>query len=186
MDAARLSPLFAATALLLAVPLVAMQVTDEVAWTLSDFVIAGALVFGTGVLFELAWRRAGTVAYRAAAGVALGAAFLLVWGILAVGVIGASGDRADLMYAGVFAVGIVGALLARFRPRGMAWAMAATAAAQVAVGGVALIAGMVPAYNSAYEILGLSGFFAALWLLSAWLFRRAARDRPAGGGAATA
>jgi len=169
-----LRPLLA-TAVLLAVPLAAMQVTDEVVWTVSDFVVAGALVFATGTLLELAWRRAETAAYRIAAAVALAAGFLLVWGILAVGVIGASGDRADLLYAGVFTVGIVGALLARFRPRGMAWVMAATAVAQVAVGGVALIAGMVPAYNAAYEILGLSGFFAALWLLSACLFRRAAR-----------
>jgi hypothetical protein len=39
---------------------------------------------------------------------------------------------------------------------------------------------MVPSYNSPFEILGLSLFFAALFLGSAWLFRRASgpRSRP--------
>lgn len=34
------------TGLLLLVPLVAMQFTDEVRWNLADFVVAGALLFG--------------------------------------------------------------------------------------------------------------------------------------------
>lgn len=168
-------------AVLLAVPLVAMQLTDEVVWTLSDFVIMGALVVGTGVLYELAARKAGSTAYRMAAGAALGTAFLLVWVTLAVGIIGASGDPADLVYGGVLGVGFVGALLARFRPRGMARAMFAVAAAQASTAPVALLAGMVPAYNSAFEILGINGMFAALFLGSALLFRRAAREpAPAG------
>ena len=173
-----------AAAVLLTVPLVAMQLTDEVAWDLADFAFMGALIVGTGVLFELAAVTTDSTAYRAGVGVALAAAFLLVWTIGAVGVIGASGDRADLMYAGVLAVGVVGAVVARFRPRGMARAMVATALAQAAVAGIALTAGMVPAYNTAYEVLGINGFFAALWLVSAGLFRKAAREQPPGGGAA--
>lgn len=167
-----------AAAILLAVPLVAMQLTDEVVWDLADFVFMGTLIVGTGVLLELAAMKTDSTAYRAGAGVALATAFLLVWTIGAVGIIGASGDRADLMYAGVLAVGAVGAVLARFRPRGMASAMVATALAQALVAGIALIAGLVPAYNPAYEILGINGFFAALWLGSAGLFRKAAAVQP--------
>ena len=48
-------------------------------WGLADFVFAGALVVGVGVTYELAARRTGNRAYRAAVGVALAAAFLLVW-----------------------------------------------------------------------------------------------------------
>ena len=165
-----------AAAVLLAVPLVAMQLTDEVVWTRSDFVIMGALIVGTGVLYELAARSAGTATYRLAAGLGLGAAFLLVWLTLAVGIVGASGDPADLIYGGVLAVGVVGALLARFRPRGMARAMFAMAAAQAAAAAVALLAGWVPAYNSALEILGINGMFAAMFVASGLLFRRAARE----------
>jgi hypothetical protein len=73
-----------ATGLILLVPLLAMQFTDEVAWTLSDFVTAGALLFGTGLTFVLAARK--TRKYRAVIGIALAAALIYVWAELAVGV----------------------------------------------------------------------------------------------------
>lgn len=75
-----------ATALILAVPLVAMQFTDEVVWTPADFAVAAGLLFGTGVTFALVTRRRSSIAYRAAAGIVLVAAFLLAWAQLAVGI----------------------------------------------------------------------------------------------------
>jgi hypothetical protein len=122
--------------------------------------------------------KTGKTAYRSGVGVALAAAFILVWVAGAVGIIGADGDSADLMYVGVLAVGIIGAFIARFQPHGMARALVATALAQALVAVIALAAGMVPAYNSAYEILGLNGFFVALWIGSARLFRSAAEEQP--------
>jgi hypothetical protein len=113
-----------------------------------------------------------STAYRAAVGVALVAAVVLLWANAAVGI---TDGAADPIYVGVPAVGIIGAIVARFRPRGMALAMYATALAQTSIGVVALAAGMVPAYNSAFEILGITGFFAALFVASALLFREAAR-----------
>ena len=68
-----------ATAILLLVPLLAMQFTDEVVWTGFDFAVAGALLFGTGFLFELALNRASALAYRAAAGLALPLLLWLAW-----------------------------------------------------------------------------------------------------------
>ncbi len=123
-------------------------------------------------------------AYKSAVGLALATPFLLVWIIGAVGVLGRAGDRADLMYIGVFAVGIIGAIIPRFQPHGMARALFATALAQALVAVIALIAGMHQApYSSVGEILGLNGFFVALFLGSAWLFRNAAREQtPAGAG----
>ena len=56
-----------ATAFILLVPLVAMQISDEVAWGVADFVLAGALLGGTGLLLELAVRKPGNIAYRAGA-----------------------------------------------------------------------------------------------------------------------
>src|SRR5688572_8532608 len=107
-----------AGAALLLLPLLAMQVSDEVAWDLADFVFAGALVAGVGVTYELAARTTGSRAYRAAVGVALAAAFILVWANAAVGVIGSEDNPANSMYGGVLAVGILGALIARFQPYG--------------------------------------------------------------------
>jgi len=121
----------------------------------------------------------GNTAYRSAVGVALATALFLLWLMGAVGVIGVEGDRADLMYFGVLAVGIIGAIIARFQPHGMARAMFATALAQASVAVIALIAGKHQApISSVAEILGLNGIFVALFIGSAWLFRRAAQGQP--------
>ena len=169
---------------LLVLPFLAMQVTDEVVWDLADFAFAGLLVLGVGITFELAARRTGSSAYRAAAGVALTAVFILVWIDAAVGLIGSEDNPANLMHGGVLAVGAVGAVIARFRPDGMARALVATALAQAMVAAIALLFGLGSPASGPAEILALSGFFAALWLTSAWLFRKAAREQTPAGAAA--
>jgi len=122
-------------------------------------------------------------AYRFAAGVALAAALLLVWLSLGVGIIGADGDPANTMYFGVVGVGIIGAIVARFRPHGMARALFATALAQALVAVIALIFGLGLPWSPPVEILFLNGFFVALFVGSALLFRHAGRGRtPAGAG----
>ena len=168
---------WAAAALLLLLPLFAMQVTDQVVWDVADFAFFGALLVGAGVTYELAARMTGNTAYRAAVGVALAAAFILVWMNLAVGVIGTERDDANLMYGGVLAVGIIGAIIARFQPDGMARALFATALAQALVAVIALLAGLGSPWSGPGEILILNGFFVALFVGSASLFRKAARGR---------
>src|ERR687893_1141155 len=127
--------------LTLLLPLIAMQFTHEVVWDETDFAVMGAMLFGACGAYELAARMTGNRAYRTAVGVALAAAFILVWMNLAVGIIGSEDNPANLMYGGVLAVGIVGALVARFRPLGMARALVATALAQALVAVIALAAG---------------------------------------------
>lgn len=165
-------------ALLLLWPSIAMQFTDAVVWDVTDFAIFGALLVGLGLTFELVARKTGDNAYRSAASVALSAAFILVWVNGAVGIIGSEDNDANLMYYGVLAVGIIGALVARFQPRGMARALFATALAQALVAVIALVAGLGYPWSGPLEILVLNGFFVALFVGSAWLFRRAARQRP--------
>jgi hypothetical protein len=114
-------------------------------------------------------------AYRATVGVALAAAFLLVWLSLGVGIIGKDGDPANVMYLGVLAVGIAGVIIARLQPQGMARALLATALAQALVTAIALFAKMGLPYSPPAEILLLNGFFIAMFAGSAWLFRRAGR-----------
>jgi hypothetical protein len=172
-----------AAAFILLLPLLAMQITDEVVWTVADFAFAGVLLVGTGLIYELAARKAAMIAYRAAVGVALAAAFILIWLTGAVGIIGSEDNNANLMYGGVLAVGLVGAIIVRFRSRGLALAMIATALVQVLVGVLALIGGLgATGPRWPWDVVGLTGFFAALWLGSAWLFRRAACQLPAAGG----
>lgn len=157
-------------AALLLLPYAAMQFTDEVAWDLADFIIFGVMLAGACVTLEVAARMTGNSAYRAAAGVAVGTAFLLVWMNLAVGLIGSEDNPANLMYAGVLAVPVIGGCIVRFRAMGMAVALIATAIAQVVVVVIALAEGWG-------EALVLTAVFVALWLASAALFRRSAQDQ---------
>ena len=89
------------------------------------------------------------------------------------------------MYFGVLAVGIIGAIVARFRVPGMARALLATALAQALVAVIALIIGLGSPWSPP-GVLGtliLNGFFAALFVGSALLFRYAGRElTPAGAG----
>ncbi len=165
-----------ATAFILLIPLLAAP-----AWSLADFVIAGALVFGTGLTYKLVAGKAGNIAYRAALGVALAAAFILVWVNLAVGVIGTSGDPANSMYIGVLFVGMIGAIIARLRPHGMVRALIAMALVQALVAAIALIAGLGYPASPPLEILSVNGLFVALFVGSALLFGYAAREQTATG-----
>jgi len=163
-----------ATVLLLLIPLIAMQFTDDVTWGPGDFAIAAILLFGAGLTFELVSRKGGTIAYRAAVGVAVGTALVLVWANLAVGIIGSEGNPANLLYFGVLAIGLIGAAIARLQPRGMSHALFATAIAQLLVPMVALIiwrpeVGRVGLVG----VLGINFAFALLFGVSALLFRHA-------------
>jgi hypothetical protein len=173
----RLVRLVFAVGFILVVPFLAMRVTDQVVWTVTDFVVAGVLLLGTSLIYELAARKADTFAYRAAVGVALGAALTLIWLNLAVGVIGTEGDRANVMYLGVLAIGFIGAVIARFRPQGMARALFAMALAQAGVAVIALIFRLGARWSPPMELVLLNGFFVALFVASALLFRRAAQEQ---------
>lgn len=73
-----------ATALILLIPLVAMQYTSDVNWTAGDFAVAGVLLFGTGSAFVLATRI--LPQHRALVAAVLAAGFVYLWAELAVGV----------------------------------------------------------------------------------------------------
>ncbi|HEX2764684.1 MAG TPA: hypothetical protein VHM92_12690 [Allosphingosinicella sp.] len=161
--------LWSLAALLLLAPVVAMRFTDEVNWTASDFLFAG-IVFGTiGLVAELIVRRSGSVAYRAAAGFALAAAFVIVWANGAVGMIGDEGNAYNLWFYAAILVALAGALAARMRASGMALATLAAGIVQV---GVAL-GGLSADPQGAW----ISAAFASLWLVSAALFLSADRER---------
>lgn len=76
------------TVLILLLPLVAMQFTDEVDWNWFDFAVAGTLLVGTGLMIDLAARKISNVTYRVAVSVAIVIGLVLVWAQLAVGIIG--------------------------------------------------------------------------------------------------
>lgn len=146
-------------------------------WDVLDFAVIIALLAGVGVIYALAARISFSTAYRAAAGVALAAGFILVWINGAVGIIGNENNDANMMFLGILAVAIVGALLARFQPKGMSRALLATALAQVLVAVVALVLEL-GATGAIWprDLLVLTAFFTAMWFTAAVLFRKAARQ----------
>ena len=114
--------------------------------------------------------------YRSALVLAVVASVLLAWLAVGVGIVGADGDPANVLYAGVLAVGILAAAAARFEPRGMSRALFAMAAVQVLVTIVALVMGLGQPYSPPLELVGVNGLFVGLFGTSAVLFMRAARS----------
>lgn len=159
--------IWAGAACLLTAPLIAMRYTPEVAWTLSDFVTMGAILFTACAAFELAVRAQGGLAYRAASGLAILTAFLIVWISLAVGIIG-DDDPVNLLFGVVLLIALVGGGMMRFQAAGMAAIMVAAAIAQAAM--------IVPAvWRGSVEGVVLTGLFTLAWLASAWLYGKAAQ-----------
>lgn len=163
------------TALILMIPLIAMQFTEEVDWGLADFIVMGILVFSVIFCFLLIRSSKAHLAYRVGFTLGLGAAFLMVWANLAVGLIGSGPNLANLMYPGVLVVGITGMFLSNFKPGGMQLTMYGMAIALGVVAIIALLAGVhLRTDSSIIEVLGVNGFFASLFMLSGLMFRYAA------------
>ena len=74
------------TALILSIPAVAMQFTDEVNWDATDFVVMGALLLITGVALEIVAARLLRTSHKLIAACVVLAAFLYLWAELAVGI----------------------------------------------------------------------------------------------------
>lgn len=84
----RLTIIFAIASVILLLPLVAMQFTSEVNWSVFDFIVAGVLLFGTGGLIEFSLRKIKSIKQRV--WIIAGILFILflVWAELAVGLFG--------------------------------------------------------------------------------------------------
>ncbi len=164
------------TGLILLIPLFGNLFVAGWNWPLPAFILAGTLLFGTGLTYELVAKKMNNKAYRFAVGLALAAAFILTWMNLAVG--GILGDHpANLMYPGVLLVGFIGAIIARLKPHGMSRALFAMAFAMALVPVIALIIGTPAFANGVVAVFGLHAFFAILFVGSALLFRRANANR---------
>lgn len=84
----RILLLFAALIGILSIPLIAMQFTNEVNWTVSDFLIMGILLFGTVSLIEIIIRNVKTIKARIVFCTVVLVLFILIWVELAVGIFG--------------------------------------------------------------------------------------------------
>jgi hypothetical protein len=74
------------TILILLIPLVAMQFSDEVRWELPDFIIIGILLISAGLAYELIVARLRDSGQRIIVGIVILLAVMYVWAELAVGI----------------------------------------------------------------------------------------------------
>lgn len=65
-----------------------MQFTDEVNWTTTDFIIAGGLLFGAGLISEIVLRNIKKRNYKVGLLSAILIIVFLIWVELAVGIFG--------------------------------------------------------------------------------------------------
>ena len=155
---------------LLLTPLIMMQVSEEWHWGIGSFVAAGIMIGGVGLLYEIAERASGSRAYRAGVAVALMASFLTVWTTIV------RDDGTGIGFFLLIMAAAVGGFSAWFRPAGMARTMLGVAIMQTLLGlAIATAPSTASVPGGPFKILVFSGFFAAIWLISAAFFRAAAK-----------
>jgi len=84
----RLIIILSTVGFLLLIPIIAMQLTNEVNWTLFDFLIASILLLITGMSIDYITRKLERPKHRIALSVITFAMLLLIWAEFAVGILG--------------------------------------------------------------------------------------------------
>ena len=116
----------------------------------------------------------GTTLYRIGGAVALLAGFLPTWMNVAVGIVGED-DPSNLGFFGVVVTAAACAFVARFRASEMARAMLAVALVQAWLA-VVIVTAPSTTDEGTRRVLLVSSGLVALWLISATLFHRSARQ----------
>lgn len=84
----RVATVIGIVALVLLIPLVAMQFTKEVNWDLTDFITMGILLFITGMGIEIVTRKVQSTKLKLALTLTILFILFLIWAELAVGIFG--------------------------------------------------------------------------------------------------
>jgi hypothetical protein len=163
-----------APAALLLFPVIMMQVGRE--WSAGVALIAAGVIGAVLLLIELVARKSGDPAYRAGVTTALAASLLLTWVNVVGGLTGNPENPQQVAFLVLFLTAGVGAFAAQARREGMARAMLGVAMVQAIL--TSLTVTNPSTASDPRGIAGfllLSGYFTALWLVSAVLFYWSAR-----------
>lgn len=159
---------------LISIPLIAMQFTAEVVWTVFDFGVAWSLIFGAGFTFQLVSSKAENSAYKIATALAAFASLAILWVNGAVGIIGNEDNEMNLLFGVVLLMVIFGSYIAKLEAKAMARVMVSTAVMHVLISFSALLIHI--GENPGYPLSGIfriTLLFAVFWLLSALFYHRA-------------
>ncbi len=86
--ALRSTLLYSIPLIILSFPLITMQLTNEVNWTISDFLVMGILLFSTVFTIDFVLKKVKTLKSRLIVIFAIVILLVLVWAELAVGIVG--------------------------------------------------------------------------------------------------
>ena len=161
--------------IVITIPLVAMQFTAEVVWTLSDFVIAWSILFLIGFAYQAISRKTQHFAFKIATGIAAFTTIFIIWSNLAVGIIGNEENPLNLLYFGVILLVIFGTYIAQLQASAMFRVMLSVAAlhAFVSVIGLSIFSAQNPEYTI-MNVIVINCVFVILWIVSALLYRTSA------------
>ncbi|WP_316757326.1 hypothetical protein [Pedobacter aquatilis] len=84
----RVTIILSVIAIILSIPLIAMQFTNEVKWTIADFIAAGSLLLITALAIEIVIRNVKTITLRNILFAVILLILFLVWAEMAVGIFG--------------------------------------------------------------------------------------------------
>jgi hypothetical protein len=180
------------TGILLLIPFIAMQFSDEVNWSLFDFIFAGAIIFGFGTTYKLITRKIESNIYKIATGLFLIAIVLLVWVNGAVGILGTENNPENMLYGGVVIIGILGSLSTQLKSKGMTVTLFMMALVQLLVPIIAFFIWKPETMNAEefllswhdkgiLGVIGVTVFFVMLFLIAGLLYRFDVQQKTDGG-----
>lgn len=156
---------------ILLVILVMNQFVKGMTWGLEDFLVAGGLLFGVTIVYEMLNQKKQLVNYKKALSIALGTNLVLIWSNLAVGIIGSENNPVNLIYFSIPIIFLSGAIISNFKASGLAKTLNIMAIVQISIPLGALIINH-PQVNilGILLVLGLNFLFAFSFWFSASLF----------------
>lgn len=161
----------------LVIPLVAMQFTAEVNWTLADFAVMWVILSVPTFLFRLlVTQPRANLSFKVGAGVAVLTSFLMTWVNLAVQIIG-DHNPANLLYFGVILLGLAGVGLSKLRPAGLARTAFTAAGVTFLIPVVAWLAWPADFQPGILPVFLGNGVLTAFFVVAGLLFCHAARNR---------
>ncbi|MBO6535095.1 MAG: hypothetical protein JJ966_02655 [Balneolaceae bacterium] len=161
--------------LIVLIPLIAMQFTSEVVWTLSDFIIGWAILFSIGFAYQAIARKSQQVTFKIATGIATFTTLFIIWANLAVGIIGNEENPLNLLYFGVVLLAIFGSYIASLKAKAMFRVMMSVAAlhAFVSVIGLSIFTEQNPEYTI-MNVIVINCVLTLLWIVSGLLYNKSA------------
>ncbi len=160
--------------LIIMIPLIAMQFTNEVVWTMSDFIIGWTILFSIGFAFQAIGRRAKNSSYKFATGIAAFTTLFVIWSNLAVGIIGNEDNPLNLMYFGVVLLMVFGSYIAQLKAKAMSRVLFASAVlhALVSIIGLSIFSTQNPGYTIV-NVAILNVVLVTMWAVSGLLYGKA-------------